>query len=243
MGNLYSIDSERSLFLYPYHQFVYLRNLSGEQIGKPTVLCSDYSADLSSTIHKNTLYFAYQNTRGDLLVRSILDPVSFFRISAFEANDCSHPVLFSLGEELLLVYIIKNPLNLEYSLKCVFPFNEEKVGTVPESFSEIPEFSAQTDPAGMLLWIRDHSRKLLFFISPDLSLTPLEPAAPLKERIRKLQSEAEAQTAQNAALEHTIREISEQYEQLMDTARQYRDEAKKWYDSYRRISSLKGETG
>lgn len=248
MENIYSIDSERSLLIYPYRQSVYLRNISGESIGKPTILSSDHAAYLSSTIHQSTLYFAYQNTQGDLLVKSILDPVSLFRISAFETRNCCCPVLYSLGQELLLLYVIQNPLNNEYSIKCVFPLNNEKNCTIPESFSEIPQLSGQADPNGLLLQIFTHSRQLVLWISTDFSVLSLEPPEPFKEKILQLQSELEEQREQSFELEQlciqqkrsfqkklqekdaVIQDISRQYEQLMDTAQKYRDDAKKWYD-------------
>lgn len=238
MGSIYSIDSERSLFIYPYHQAIYLRILSGERIGKPSLLCSDYATDLSGVLHKNALYFAYQNTQGELLVKNISDPGFLFRISSLEADSCSHPVLFQSGQELLLVYITENPFRMEYSLKCASPLNSQKGCTISESFSEIPAFTGQSVSTGLLLWINVHSRKLLFFLTPELSLIPLEPALPLKERIHKLQAELEDQKDQKASLEHTIRDISGQYEQLMDTARQYRNDAKKWYDKYRDLAAI-----
>ena len=123
MSGIYPIDSEKNLILYPSQNTLYLRTILGENFTRPVTLCTDYGKSLSDTIHNSTIYYSYQNTAGDIIVRSITDLQELYRISSAKSPDCKNPLLLNFQETLLLFYVIQNPIGNNFYLKALYPFH------------------------------------------------------------------------------------------------------------------------
>lgn len=262
MGNVYSLDTERNLILYASGKNIYLRSSSGESLTRAVSLSGDYSKSLSDIIYQGTIFYAYQNTGLDIILKNITDTNPYYKISSQDTPDCLYPQITVFQNMLLLFYLVKNPVNEQFLLKCVFPDQPEKRLLFTEEFSDTPIIRLvassdylyvhiQTNQDTYTLQIDDtlHCCRLL----PHTTLTT-EEAKQYELRIRQLSTEHDAklrqqqltfeqqlkeQSAQNdqLRLELTKRNAlidsaRHQYDELMNTAIQYRNEAIKWRNKF-----------
>ena len=231
MANVYVLDKERNLILYPSGQNIFLGTSNGKAFTRAVSLCSDYSKHLSDVIYKNTIYFSYQNSNHDIIVRNITDTEPVFQIAQQEIPDCFAPQLFSLHNNLLLFYSIKNPLDDTYLLKSIFPDQKEKKLNFSVSFSDIPMIYPLITGTKIFLCIiastelsfwQIHNSQLVSKLSlmDENALTDKH----LSE-ISRLQKELSIRDAMLESAKH-------QYNELMDTATKYREEAIKWRNKF-----------
>ena len=72
MASIYTISSEKKLFIYDMDNLIHLRIAFKEQLDRPIVLAGDYLSGLTSCIYKDTLYYAYINQSHDIIIKCIL---------------------------------------------------------------------------------------------------------------------------------------------------------------------------
>ena len=125
MGSVYR-TSEGNLVLYAQEEKIYLRTLVREGAGRAVVLASDYAADLTDILYRGTVYYAYKNTEGEILVRNIADHGIWYRLGEEGGPEGYRPRLAVIGERLVLFYAVKNPLDGQYSLRCQVPDGQDK---------------------------------------------------------------------------------------------------------------------
>ncbi|MCM1268204.1 MAG: hypothetical protein NC302_09900 [Bacteroidales bacterium] len=259
MGNVYAVDAEQNLILYTTGKYICLRTAIGENLTRPIVLCNDYASGLSDLVYHNTVYYAYQNINRDIILRSVIEQDDLYQISSRNTPDCFSPQIAAVGKTLLLFYFVKNPIDNSYCLKSLLPLQPEEKFSVPGAlFSAEEEQTAQAEavfpslPAlhilsvdGMLLLHLSHDAKT-FVITIDESLRcgkllPEDSAAPVElaryeEEKKALLADTENQItkllADLAGRDQVIQSIRSQYEELMDTAMKYREEAVKWHDKF-----------
>ena len=231
MANVYVLDKERNLILYPSGQNIFLGTSSGKAFTRTVSLCSDYSQHLSDVIYKNTIYFSYQNSHHDIIVRNITDTEPVFQIAQQEIPDCFAPQLFSFHNDLLLFYSIKNPLDDTYLLKSVFPMQKEKKLNLSVSFSDVPmiyplisgtkAFLSIIAGTEISFWQIHNSQKISRLSLMDENT----PDDKLLHEISRLQKELSIRDTMLESAKH-------QYNELMETATKYREEAIKWRSKF-----------
>lgn len=268
MEHIYSTEHNRKLLLYHLNSQIHLRTMNSELIGRPTILCSDFARDLTSTIYNGTIYYAYVNTGHNLLVKSITEPNTLFKLENTEALEYFQPQILVFNKQLLLFYTIQNPVDHSYSIKCVFPFQNDISFTIPDSFPLLPKLMVfPTDDYVFINIYNDFYNKILQMDSKYHCNTlgsrqdfTEERSEDLKQKIEQLEQQLEEQDSiikerdaiieeqqsaikeQDALLQEKenalrnqsamIESAKKQYNELMDVASQYREEAIKWRSKF-----------
>lgn len=261
MSSIYSLDSQKNLFLYTTDSLICLRNASGEALERAIILCNDYASDMTDTILNKTLYFAYQNQKQDIILRSITDLNILYKLSSQDTPDCSKPYLTVLNHQLILFYLVKNPLDDSYCIKSICPFATEGNVIIHQSFSTQPRLLFRPFTGGLLLIAEAEEKALILQIHNDGSAEQLSSfESRLTARLDELQKEhaSKLHTMENEYADHLakveagltsqlsamkaelykrnkmIESAKLQYNELMDTATKYRDEAIKWRSKFYR---------
>lgn len=276
MGNVYAVDTQQNLIIYSTGNKICLRSSVGENLGRPIVLCNDYSSDLSDIVYNNTIYYVYQNTKQDIILRSVLEQDDLYKISSRSTPDCFYPQIAAIKETLLLFYFVKNPVDNRYRLKSLLPLQPEQKFLLPGTlfaskasstdsgeavFSSLPALRILSVGTSLLVHLSLDTEKFTFSIDESLQcgrlipecLAPIEELAQYKEEKRQKQellSSMQAELDKNKNLlaetqnqikklqaslsgrDQLIQSIRRQYEELMDTAMKYREEAAKWHDKF-----------
>ena len=270
MGNVYPLDSERNLILYHSEKNIYLRTSTGENLTRAVALANDYSAYFSDTIYQGTIFYAYQNTGEDIVVKNITDTTPFYKISSQDTPDCLLPSLTVFQNMLMLFYFVKNPVNERYLLKCVFPATSEKRISFSEDYNDTPVINVISTTKYLYLYLETSESFQVLQIDDSLSYIKLVPqhtlttqeASDYENRINQLinihseelhQQQIHFETQLNTItnqvkkdlsieIEHLKAEISkrnividsakQQYDELMNTATTYRNEAIKWRNKF-----------
>lgn len=259
MSSIYSLDTNKNLFLYTSQAEICLRTSIGQNLTRPVTLSHDFSSDLTNIIYRDTVYYSYFNTNSDILVKNITDPAVLYQKSSQNIPDCFSPKLAVLGQTLLLFYFVKNPVSDTYILKCCLPLEEGKhIDLDSYTFSSLPNLYIITLAEQLLLLFTDTSLSTSLSISVDFQVAPLftsnalsDTSAKYEETLNELRASHEMEQAalisqHQAELSQTIagfqdslhqrdqliESIKAQYAELMNTAIQYREEAKKWRQKY-----------
>lgn len=224
METIYTGPLGQKLFLYSDNNFLYLRSCIGTDISRPILLCDDYSNSLSGSIFQDSVHFSYQNIHGDLIVRNILDPHILFRLSAKESPDYASPVLLILQNKLLLLYFIQNPLDETYLLRALYPLEETEITWNPIRFSKLPSLQFIHEKDFLIMLCQNENSSVFYKITnhSEPVIVPLLTSLDIKKQINHALQEKN----------NIIENIRQQYEELRNTAIQYRDEASKWYNKY-----------
>ena len=254
MEHIYSTEHNRKLLLYHLNSQIHLRSMNNELIGRPTILCSDFVRDLTATIYNGTIYYAYINTGHNLLVKSITEPNTLFKLENTESLEYFQPQILVFNKQLLLFYTIQNPVDNSYSVKCVFPFQNDISFTIPDSFPLLPKLIVI--PADDYVFINiynDFYHKILQMDTEYQCHTlgsrqdfTEERSEDFKQKIEQLEQQIEEQNSMIDNLESQLEEkenalrnqsamiesATKQYNELMDVASQYRDEAVKWRSKF-----------
>lgn len=254
MEHIYSTEQNRKLLLYHLNSQIHLRTMSSNTISRPSVLCNDFSRDLTSTIYNGTIYYAYVNTSHSILVKSITEPNTLCKLENMESLEYFQPQILVFNKQLLLFYTIQNPVDNSYSVKCIFPFQNDISFTIPDSFPLLPKL--MVFPADDYVFINiynDFYHKILQMDTRYQCHTlgsrqdfAEEQSEDLRQKIKQLEQQIEKQNSvieqQDAFLsekENALRNQStmiesakKQYNELMDVASQYREEAIKWRSKF-----------
>lgn len=235
MGNVYSVDTQKNLILYGCGQYIYLRMAIGESLDRPIILCNDYENHLFDTIYKNTLHYSYMNTNKDIVVKSTLDTGTLYKLSAKDIPDCINCGLTVFNDTLLLLYLVKNPLDDTFILKCISPVKPDYAVSIPMIFSEIPNvktFSCEH----MLYIIISEQGTSVWSITPDLTLHRYNESFDKESIENEISSRYTDELNRRELIimqqNDIIESIKKQYNDLMETATKYRDEAIKWRSKF-----------
>ncbi|MBE5877989.1 MAG: hypothetical protein E7290_14045 [Lachnospiraceae bacterium] len=246
--SIYPIENQKSLFLYTTEDQICLRTSTGDTLSRPVILCNDYAQSMSDTIYNGTIHYAYQNTQHDILIRSITDLNTLYKLSSQDTPDCFHPQITVLNQQLLLFYVVKNPLNESFCIKCICPFYPDAKLSIPHQFSILPTLHLIPFSNGLILVIESDEDAKMLFIQNNFCIMPLHyDDTDYKAMIEKLQSEHSQKqheleknfsmklnqlSAQIAKRDKLIESAKVQYNELMETAIKYRDEAVKWRNKF-----------
>lgn len=278
MGNVYAVDTQQNLIIYSAKNYIFLRTAVGENLTRPIILCNDYASDLSDVVYNKTIYYVYQNTNRDIILRNVMEREDLYKISSRNTPDCFSPQIAVIRQMLILFYFVKNPVDNSYCLKSLLPFQPEQKLLLPKTLFSTQTESAITGeaifpslptlhilPVGASLLVRLclDTEEFTFSINESLqcsklipeSSVPFEDLAQYKEENRKtaeMLSLAQTKLDKNKELfadtqnqiaqlqsnlserDRIIQSIRRQYEELMDTATKYREEAIKWHDKFYR---------
>ena len=224
METIYTGPDGQKLFLYTDANFIFLRTVTGCEISRPTLLGNDYETDFSSTIFQETVYFTYKNIHGDLIMRNILTSAILFRLPAEDSPGYYSPRLFVFGDKLYLFYFVINPLNNSYLLQATCPFEQTSLSWSPLVFSKLPGIQFIDSGNNMILVCNEKDAVSFYKIDKFNNCEKVTFIS--YNEIQKQTNELLAQKDSQIAY------IKRQYDELMNTATSYRDEAAKWYNRY-----------
>ena len=163
MGNVYAVDAEKNLILYSTGNYICLRTSAGENLSRPIILCNDYASNLSDLVYNDTIYYVYQNTNRDIILRSVIEQNNLYIISNRNTPDCFYPQIATIQKTLILFYFVKNPVNNSYCLKSLLPFQPEQKLLLPGTL-----FSSEASPSA--------SGEAVFSSLPALHIFPVDGA-------------------------------------------------------------------
>ena len=286
MGNVYAADAEKNLIIYSTGNYICLRTSVGENLTRPIILCNDYASDLSDLVYHNTIYYVYQNTNQDIILRSVMEQSDLYKISSRNTPDCFHPQIAVIQKILILFYFVKNPIDNSYCLKSLLPFQPEQRFLIPGTlfssektpsvsgeavFPSLPTLHILPVGGSLLAHLSCDGKEFIFTVNESLQCDKLNKNQEMLslaqaeldknrealsltqtelDRNREVLSHTQAELGRNkellsetqkqisrlqsdlSARDQLIQSIRRQYEELMDTAMKYREEAIKWHNKF-----------
>lgn len=185
----------------------------------------------------DTIYYAYQNQNGDILVKNVMNNEALFRVKSSENPDMHCPQLVVNKDRLLLFYMVTNPLTDRLSLRAVCPLEEGDSLNIPVDCENVDMYEVFGMQGRAFLYVDN-----FYEITADGKFVLCQDTGSLKQNEEKIHEyeiqlntymQQQAQSKQVIAqLEATIESAKAQYNELMETAIAYRDEAIKWRSKF-----------
>ncbi len=245
MRSIYFSGQNKSMALYPFRNQVYRVLLEGGQAVRPVLLCNDYLGELSDAAYRGTVYFCYRNRHQEILLQNAADRTPEYRLDRnafYEEADYIAPQLLNWHEHLLLMCFVKQPEHTGMTLEGIFPFEDRKL-RLPDMFSERAAFSIQSFGEMLFCSVREAGMCRCYVSEENGDFQELLKAQEMKEKntfaekqeqqqVILLQEEKQQMEAKLREKEMIIESVKVQYDDLMNTAIQYREEAKRWREKY-----------
>lgn len=258
MGSVYAVDTEQNLILYTAGNYICLRTSVGENLTRPIVLCNDYASNLSDLVFNNTIYYVYQSTNHDIILRSVIEQNDLYKINSRNTPDCFYPQIATIENSLILFYFVKNPVDNSYCLKALLPFQPEQKLSPPRAplsekaspavpgeavFSSLPSLHILSAGDSLLVCLSHETEEYVFSIDKSLQCDPLCKNSEMlshtqteldksKALLAEMQKQISQLQSDLSSRDQLIESIRRQYEELMDTAMKYREEATKWHNKF-----------
>lgn len=232
MGNVYSVEGNRSLLLYPYEKRIYMRNLQGERAEKAILLSTDFLESLSDVLYGNTIYYSYINQQREIIVKNILEQKVVFSSSYQYGMEYFSPVLEVVGDRLLLICFMKNPFDRKYVIKVFFPLQGEEI-LLSGEYEEILQKKIGWIPETGIFYLKEKDGSIFWKMQWEEKTCRVQRLF-WKEKVEweKFITEMEKRNHVIQEKEAIIESIKIQYEELMQTASAYQKEAIKWREKY-----------
>ena len=107
MASVYTAGSDRRLIIYSISRYIFLRTAYIDGIERPIMLVSDFLDGLSDVVLGDTIYYAYQNQNGDILVKNVMNNEALFHVKSSENPDMHCPKLVVNTDRIMLFYMVK----------------------------------------------------------------------------------------------------------------------------------------
>ena len=258
MSNVYSVGNNRQLIIYNAGSNIFLRVAHFGGLDRPIVLAADYLCGLTECIYNSSLYYSYINQNGSLILKNIMDTANVLAIDCNYVQEYSNPKLAICNDTLLLFYLKQNPVSDKPSLHCITPDDNNALPIpLPDIKKPVNSYSVLAYNNFILLCVNEHIYKIeqighfkqLAKCTADNNSTDnnnadninsnnnnsnnndnyIEREKSLTEDFNKKIAACQARINEQSAV---IDSITTQYSELMDIARQYRDEAIKWRSKF-----------
>ena len=258
MSNVYSVGNNRQLIIYNAGSNIFLRVAHFGGLDRPIVLAADYLCGLTECIYNSSLYYSYINQNGSLILKNIMDTANVLAIDCNYVQEYSNPKLAICNDTLLLFYLKQNPVSDKPSLHCITHDDNNALPIpLPDIKKPVNSYSVLAYNNFILLCVNEHIYKIeqighfkqLAICTADNNSTDNNNADNINSNnnnsnnndnyIEREKSMTEDFNKKIAACQAKINEqsavidsITTQYNELMDIARQYRDEAIKWRSKF-----------
>ena len=248
MSNVYSVGNNRQLIIYNAGSNIFLRVAHFGGLDRPIVLAADYLCGLTECIYNSSLYYSYINQNGSLILKNIMDTANVLAIDCNYVQEYSNPKLAICNDTLLLFYLKQNPVSDKPSLHCITPDDNNALPIpLPDIKKPVNSYSVLAYNNFILLCVNEHIYKIeqighfkqLAICNADNINSNnnnsnnndnyIESEKSLTEDFNKKIAACQAKINEQSAV---IDSITTQYNELMDIARQYRDEAIKWRSKF-----------
>lgn len=242
----YSFGQDKRIMIYDFQRGLYMRRWSGQSVMRPQLLSNDYRGDLSDIYWRGTIYYGYQNQVGEYLVNNLSEPGKKFVLRPAENRRLCFPRLILFREKLMILYIEEKEWEGDCRIKGAYLGEREEV-VLPEKYSSRPDYRVIQCGDELLIGVNYEREWRYYGWRPGNHWEELASWQSWLEAKRdeweekqyKSREETEHLRQDLQYSKQLIESIKSQYEELMDTATKYREEAKKWRDQY--IASCSGK--
>ncbi len=252
MGIYHETTPFTGYYLYTNGSQIFLRNQSGDMIGRPIILAKDYQMDFTSIPYNNSIYFAYLNDKNQLILRSTKENGILYHLDAKPDMYFTSLHLEVFQQKLLLFYGEKKEDT--YYIKYVCPFEDTDAITLEQTFRLCPKIQCISANTNLILSLSNDNISVSYLIqetleplilgcakdfqhleNPDqqkklkaLNLKYASELSNLHQAIQTLQSKIQLQETTIQKQNAMIESATQQYNELMNVATRYREEAIKW---------------
>ena len=119
MANVYTAGSDRRLIIYSISRYIFLRTAYIDGIERPIMLVSDFLDGLSDVVLGDTIYYAYQNQNGDILVKNVMNNEALFHVKSSENPDMHCRCELSTHWKKVTVLIFLLIVKMLICMKCL----------------------------------------------------------------------------------------------------------------------------
>lgn len=237
MANVYTAGSDRRLIIYSISRYIFLRTAYIDGIERPIMLVSDFLDGLSDVVFGDTIYYAYQNQNGDILVKNVMNNEALFRVKSSENPDMHCPQLVVNKDRLMLFYMVTNPLTDRLSLRAVYPLEEGDSLNIPVDCENVDMYEVFGMQGKAFLYVDSFYEitsdgKFIKCQDTDMLMQNEQKISEYENQLNTYMQENRQAIQTISQLEATIESVKAQYNELMETAIAYRDEAIKWRSKF-----------
>lgn len=231
MSYLYETAGGQGFFIYKNQNEIILRKKEGHQFYLPVIIVRDYKSGLNDTVYNSAIYYTYINENGALVVRSVLEYVFPFERQAGENVSFDSPSLTAFYGRLVLFYMEKNTGEGEenYRLHGILPYEGEREILNVDLGNKEALYKVVCLNQRMLVSVENEKGYVLYEASNDLQLVAQGRIENRDEQeLARLKSSLMEQQKEINFYKSQIESAKRQYQELMQVAEQYREEANHW---------------
>lgn len=223
---------------------------------RPSFIANDYKSDYTEVKYKDVLYFSYINRENICNVKNI-----YSGNVLYELQGIMKPRLISFNNQLFLIYITYDADNEAYFINYDMPLLKKEHVRIKCLYSECPDIWVINGRTHMIVILYDDLDINQYIMNMEYAVTEntnqksisLEEYEilndekiklnetneslkdinnKLNKKIEKLNSELNIKNAQLNAEQSKLQSAVKQYNELMNVAERYRDEASKWHNKF-----------
>ena len=231
MSYLYETAGGQGFFIYKNQNEIILRKKEGHQFYLPVIMVRDYKSGLNDTVYNSAIYYTYINENGALVVRSVLEYVFPFERQAGENVSFNSPSLTAFYGRLILFYMEKNTGEgvENYRLHGILPYEGEREILNVDLGNKEALYKVVCLNERMLVSVENEKGYVLYEASNDLQLVAQDRVENRNEQeLAMLKSSLMEQQKEINFYKSQIESAKRQYQELMQVAEQYREEANHW---------------
>lgn len=231
MSYLYETAGGQGFFIYKNQNEIILRKKEGHQFYLPVIMVRDYKSGLNDTVYNSAIYYTYINENGALVVRSVLEYVFPFERQAGENVSFNSPSLTAFYGRLILFYMEKNTGEGEenYRLHGILPYEGEREILNVDLGNKEALYKVVCLNQRMLVSVENEKGYVLYEASNDLQLVAQDRVENRNDQeLAMLKSSLMEQQKEINFYKSQIESAKRQYQELMQVAEQYREEANHW---------------
>jgi len=256
------VESDTSLLLSASENGLYLHPVRNERFGHPFLLCSGYKSGFSGCVYHNSLYYTYINKENSLLLRRLHESTLLFRLDSSDSITYRTPQLVLFDDTLCLFYIEEEHSSYRLKLRLPLSDTGLSLPEpLLTAFPEPPSLMLQTTARHLYLFLSTGATSVSYRYAKDFGFELLASEEELRSKLQLpwenekkqleqalLQAVHLSEQQQNLLTEceqsrqQAIKESEQaslllerakiQYNELMQVAEQYRQEALKWYGKF-----------
>lgn len=222
------IDPNHSIIIYTIKNQICMRQITNDFFGRGIILANDYNHGLTTAISKKTIYYSYIDTRNNLVLKRLSDS----NILYMKEDINNTPWLIHFAGQLL--FISKSTSDACVIIKCLFPFrpNSDINITTPIPLECDTKFIFQQNH--IYVEANCNNKMRHFIINTRFEFYELSYAnnKEISDEIISLKKTIEEKETRINILEQTLDSATRQYNELMNIAKQYKEEAIKWCSKF-----------
>lgn len=230
-----STTNQQSFLFFTRKKQLFLQMRLGTVWKRPQLLHSDFQRDLHCIFFHNVIFYCYINTLQQLVVKRYPAVAMVFYLPENTDFLYSNPQLYIFQNELLLFYLSKNKETQLTQIRAINPLTRYTPFSFEHTFQQLSSFMIFPQGDDLILQVLTKEENQLFILKKDCAIAPMQKlsspsslADSKQEELELLRTELEEKEKQLHHLNEMLQSATKQYNELMDVAYCYREEAKKW---------------